>query len=434
MSKNGILVYLIPSDIIHSDGSTILRKYIFNNYNMNFFYQFENRKIFKDIDNRNKFAIFSINNNVRNNYYIKTKFMQHSFNSLNHENTISYSYELINAISPDHNLLFKFKDNSDIPITKKMYSQFNKINPNFIDFRNELHMTSDNHLFKEEYKNGYIELYEGKMIHQFNNIYEKPVYYVDLEELKKDQQQKELNRMISSIYEQIPNAKGNKLEIVLKNTIYSTKEELISIINYDNDYNRLAFRGIASDTNERSIISALLPKNSVSGNSIYVSHAKIYKLENKQIKQIGLPIHRLLFMNAILNSLAIDYLIRFIIDKNISKTYLMQLPIPQPSNKELEENKVYEKLYLNALKLTLAYNFESFKDLAEQFNIKEQDLPRTAKERDLLKIQNDIEIAKIYGLTYKELAHIISDNYFKTMNKEQSGYVNLLKTKAQEEL
>jgi hypothetical protein len=110
---------------------------------------------------------------------------------------------------------------------------------------------------------------------------------------------------------------------------------------------------VARNTDERSIICSLLPKNSISGNSINVSHSKTYILENKNIILKPIPVERLLFANAVFNSLIVDYLIRFIVDININTTYLKRLPIPQPSDEELRQNNSYKLLYLNALKLTL---------------------------------------------------------------------------------
>jgi hypothetical protein len=445
LAKNGSLVYLTPSDIIYSDSSTNLRKYIFDNFSMEFFYQFENKIFFKDVHKSYKFAIFAIHNYPSKYNHIKTKFMLQNYDGLNHVNTLEYSYDLINKLSPQENSLFEFKNMQDVEIVNKMYAKFTAISPNFIDFRSELHMTNDNYLFKTENSQNsnpsqhnplnIIPLYEGKMIHQFNNNFASPQYYINIEELQQNQKSKELSRMLSAISGQIPNkGKESQLDCVLQATHYSSKEELEEAIDYDYNYYKVAFRSVARNTDERSIICSLLPKNSISGHSINVSHSKTYILENKNIILKPIPIERLLFANAIFNSLIVDYLIRFIVDINVSTTYLKRLPLPQPSDEELRQNNSYKLLYLNALKLTLSYNSTQFKDLADKFNIKVDDIPSDNKQRDILKIQNDIEVAKIYGISYDELQHLSGQEYFKTMHVNQQGYIKLLLNKAKEQL
>ncbi|WP_210372246.1 class I SAM-dependent DNA methyltransferase, partial [Borreliella garinii] len=72
-----------PSALCSESSSRLLRKHIFNNYKLNYIYQFENKKRFEDVDSRFKFAIFQLSNIKQSTSNFKAKFMiQHSDNIL----------------------------------------------------------------------------------------------------------------------------------------------------------------------------------------------------------------------------------------------------------------------------------------------------------------------------------------------------------------
>jgi len=50
----------------------------------------------------------------------------------------------------------------------------------------------------------------------------------------------------------------------------------VDAVRYDREFVRLVFRDIASDTNERTLIFGLLPKNCGGGNTIHISIPKYY--------------------------------------------------------------------------------------------------------------------------------------------------------------
>ena len=92
-----------------------------------------------------------------------------------------------------------------------------------------------------------------------------------------------------------------------------------------------------------------------------------YIFKNGKVEVEEFSFEKLLFVQAILNSLVVDYIIRFLIDIHVNKTYLMRLPIPQPSDEELSENKIYQQLIKNALLLNLS-NTTNLEELKEKVN------------------------------------------------------------------
>jgi hypothetical protein len=154
---------------------------------------------------------------------------------------IRYPAIVIDRASPDSRSIMEFKHVIDIGINNKLLN-FPLLGTDIplywnIKLRTEFHMTNDSHLFKTENKHGRLPLYEGKMIWQFEIDYEQPRYWVD-------------------------EAEG-------RNALLGRDNDSGQLLNYQNY--RLGFRAIASNTNERSLIAAVLPSQVFTGNSLVTS-------------------------------------------------------------------------------------------------------------------------------------------------------------------
>jgi hypothetical protein len=414
LASGGSLAYIVPSALMFEEGSGNLRKYIFENFQVKFFYSFENRKgIFKSIHRSYKFALIQIVNNRVKNQNFDAKFMILSPSLLeNKEGNLKYSSGIINTFFPIHKdkALFEFKSDKDLPILEKAYKKFPLFSPKkYLDFKRELDMTNDKNLFSElaASSSSSLPLYEGKMIHQFNCRFSQSRYYLGPKSFDSRMESKEIKRFLKSL----------SLSAHMKMTVAQARK----YIKFDREFYRLAFRAIASDTNERTLIFSMIPKNCGAGHSLFVSIPKIYLFENDEVKVKEKELLlRSLFCMSVFNSLVADFMAREMVQMNVGKIYLSKLPIPQPQDGELLNNKIYKKLIRNALILTLKNSWEDFKDLAVCFNIKKEETELTEKQSDFLRIENDISIAALYGITKQEMEHIIST--FKVLNSKNPSY------------
>ncbi|GAB4465574.1 MAG: Eco57I restriction-modification methylase domain-containing protein [Thermoflexibacter sp.] len=442
LAKNGSLTYVTPSAWIYEDSSLTLRKHIFKNYHLHFFYQFENRKgIFPDVDSRYKFAIFQITNKdiplLREVEYptLPVRFMQTDTDILyrngGKDEILHYPMADIAGLSPEHWALFEVRTAQDLEIIRKCYQKFEPISPEFIDFRNEIHMTADRDIFKEEPND--LVLYEGKMIHQFDSKFGEAQYWINKEDFENRLIDTEISRLVSDIYPQIPikNGKDNQRAFVMKYLDLSY-EDLRKAVVFDTEFPRLIFRAIAGGTNERTLISTILPPHQTFGHSMFAHIPKQYVLEDKNIVIQPISLERVLFVNAVFNSIVVDFLIRFLVDMNVVKSIVMRLPIPQPIDAELFENEVYQKLIINAWKLNVVNNPELekriklSKSLILSENLAKTNLPKTDKQKVFLQIEIDCLVAQLYGITHEELTHLTSPTYFKVLNEKNKAYVSAL--------
>ena len=150
-------------------------------------------------------------------------------------------------------------------------------------------MTIDKDIFLEKRDNDEMPLYEGKMINQFDSNFSESQYFVNEESLKEKLFSKEVYRMVDNLYnDDVNNKLKDKNKLGKENRIMEylgidKKEEFSQYIVYDYTFPRLAFRDIASNTNERTLISAIIPPEVTAGNTLWLSNAKKYYLDNKDI-------------------------------------------------------------------------------------------------------------------------------------------------------
>ena len=427
LAKNATLNYVLPSALMLEEGSLSLRKEILEHKRLNFFYGFENREKIFDIDSRYKFALMQVQNTQADSTHkIKTMFYKTNIDSVyDTNNIIETSLEEIATLSPSQIALQEVRDKKDLEILAKCYARFKPLSLEWLDFRNELHMTADKDLFIESFSDDLLPLYEGKMIHQFNAEFSEPSYFLDSTAFYERLRSKEIHRLKQDL-----GINSKEYENILKTLSNSQSVEVLedSLICYDREFFRLGFRAVASDTNERTLIFSLLPKNVGFGHSMFANIPKRCIIDSHGTIAIQSVSHkRLLFALGIFNSLVVDYIARGMVQINVSKTYLERIPLPQPSDEELESNASYKEIYTTALLLQL-YNDKAghFKELQSAFGIDKAQIPSTQKAYDTLRARLDIQIAKLYGLDKEDLCAMLES--FKVLAKNQPHYITLLKS------
>jgi N-6 DNA Methylase len=417
LKSGGSLNYVLPSALLFEEGSQTLRQHIFKAMQMPFFYSFENREpLFPEVDSRYKFAMMQIVNTpltaeMTEHYTIDTAFYLGRVAELKQDGIKApYPLRTLKTLSPQQWALMELKSAADLPILQRCYAAFAPLHESWLNFRNELHMTADKDLFLETPAQGRLPLFEGKMIWQYNAALSTPQYWLNQADFDARLASKEIYRMAQDFG--ISRAEA---------------EKHAHAVRYDREFYRIAFRGIASDTNERTLIFSLLPKGCGVGNSLSVSVPKTYVLNSNETHSTAgikaMSCLRLLFALAWFNSLPCDWLARFTIQINVNQTYLYRLPMPQPTDDEILANPTYQTLAKNAALLTLHSDWAAFEPLAALFDVKRDDLPKTDEQYDRLRYQNDKLVAECYGLNAADLRHILKG--FPVMLNKRSEYGTL---------
>jgi len=201
--------------------------------------------------------------------------------------------ELIKRFSPDTLSIMEFDNQREIDLIRKIFSNLPLLGekiPNSwnVEFHRDLHH-ADDHSFLQIIPTN-IAIYEGKMIHHFNSFYENPAFWMNESDAKR---------------------------------FYISRRHYPEFQFY-----RMAYRGVASSTNETTLIASILPKNTATLMSLRVIEIFSYNMETKHLDNEITDLEQL-FLVGLFNSYILNYLIRRKISANLSTFYIYQLPVPR---------------------------------------------------------------------------------------------------------
>ncbi|WP_348546732.1 DNA methyltransferase [Chthoniobacter sp.] len=374
---------VIPSGIYTDLGTKQLRKMLFEQARISALFGFENRKeIFEGVHRSYKFVVLSFE---KGGHTVKfpVAFMRLDVSDLAtfpNDQSLQMPVEMVKRLSPDALSLVEFKDGIDIKIAEKL-SKFTSL---FGDpsgwmleiFGEEFHMNRAAGLFNKR-GTGY-PLYEGGMIHQFCHDYAKPDFWIEELKVRADLLRKRAKRC--GIGDTAPKDMLN-----------------------DSDAHRLAIRKIARNTDTRTLIVALLPRQSFAGNSLSVSFP--FEHSPDQYNSLRHSLSETLCIAALLNSFVADYSLRSRMTANLNTFYLYQLPIPRLTSAEAAFRPLVERA------ARLVGTSAEFDDLLrEVFGPKGNHKTHGCTDeagRAGLRAEIDGLVAQIYGLTEDEFVHVL---------------------------
>ncbi len=374
LSKKAFCI-LVPSNFHTDEGTHLLRKEIMDNWELRELISFENRgKVwFPDIHAQFKFDMITASREKTNKSF-KARFYVTDWKEIDGE--FDYPTELVKILSPEVLGISEFRSQLDIPIVSKIRGVHKLLGNTGLVIRTEFHETSDKDIFSDS-KNGLI-LYEGKMIHQYNQGFSSNNYFVE----EKKGRERLLGRATNRILEKLKNNGQNIDKEKIKNEINT------GAIKMDYERERLAFRVVGSSTNERTIISCLIPSGVFLANSLPYFEPFNYRVSESSVlvqETIGGYIY---YIQSLLNSFVLDYYIRQRVSANLNFFFLYELPIPEV-NKDLESTII-----------------ELSKRLINNDDLK-------------LRVKLEALIAKnVFGLNHTEMKLILDSFVYGNINKE----------------
>jgi hypothetical protein len=346
----GRLSLLVPSGLQTDEGCGALRKVMLTEHRFEELTSFENRgyraiengkektkHIFPDVDSRFKFGFFKLakgekpaeNQTFDARFYLldpKDVFAQ----------PIKYSVEMIRRFSPENFGIMEFRSEKDYRLCSRIRGQHPLFQSLGFRLSTELHMTNDNHLFRQlsgkKPLAGQLPLYEGKMIHQFDSKFSPGNYAVVETEVRDELLRKEIHRLSKLLREVKPKElegkaipeKREELEARLRAIFKANKFKL------QYEYERLAYREIGSSTNERTCIAALIPKDACLNHKLIFVVPFEYELGlDGYLTQVELRKEDLHSQLSLLNSLIVNYYLRSRVSTSVSMFFIYELPVPK---------------------------------------------------------------------------------------------------------
>ncbi|MEW5886207.1 MAG: DNA methyltransferase [Pseudomonadota bacterium] len=360
---------VIPSGIYTDLGAKGLRDMLFDHNQITGLFCFENRKeIFEGVHRSFKFVVLTFEKGG-NTLRFPAAFMRHDVAELAgfpRELGLPLAVDLVRRLSPDSASVMEFKCETDIRIAEKML-KFPLLGAAIagtwnLRLSHEFHMTNDSHLFKSVPGAGRLPLFEGKMIWQFQADYDNPRYWVD-------------------------EAQGRL-------AVLGRRQDDGQAMDYQTY--RLGFRDIAANTNERTMVAAMIPP-AFHGNKLPT--VKVF--DDTGNRAIDSP--TLLFICAIWNSFILDWMLRQKVSTTLNFFYIYQLPVPRYGPNHAQFAPIVDR------SARLTCTSPDFEGLAQELGLSPQFCGVTAPaERARLRAELDGLIAHLYGLSEAEFAHVLS--------------------------
>jgi len=362
---------ILQSGIYTDLGAKQLREMLFSNSQLDSLFGFSNEKfIFENVHHAQKFCIlvfekgghtisFQAAFRINPREAVVPDRLDEFLNSKDEH--IEMSVPLVRRLSPDSLSIMEFKRNIDVGIVERML-RFPLLGEKIegawnLSLTREFDMTNDSALFKTSPSAKRLELYEGKMIHQFNHRLVEPRYWVD--------------------------EKEGRSALLKRNEI--DQGQMLDYQSY-----RFGFRDVAASTNERTMIAAVVPPNIFSGNTLILSQG-FQGLSN------------MIALVALLNSYCVDFIIRKKVTNHCNMFYVYQLPIPRLTEKDSAFAPIVER----AAKLICTT--PEFDELAREVGLGSHKKGASNEaERARLRAELDGLIAHLYGLTEDEFAYILT--------------------------
>ncbi|MEQ8467357.1 Eco57I restriction-modification methylase domain-containing protein [Coleofasciculus sp. E1-EBD-02] len=355
---------VVPSGIYTDLGAKKLRELLFNQTQITGLFGFENRKaIFEGVDSRFKFVILTFEKNGITQSF-PAKFMRHDVQELERfpgNNSLHISVYLVRQLSPDSLSVMEFKEEIDFHIAEKMVNfplLGERIKQKWnLELHREFNMTDDADLFQPKSGAEMMPLYEGKIIHQFTHQHTETRYWI------------------------------NEID---GRTALLKRGEIDQGQKMDYQSYRLCYRDVARNTDIRTLIASIIPKNAFTVNTLVTANP----WDNSE---------EMLVAVSLLNSFVCDFIIRQKVTAHCNMFYVYQLPVPRLTEGEPYFNEIVER----AAKLICTT--PEFDDLAQEVGLGSHKNGVTDEtERAKLRAELDGMIAHLYNLTEAEFKHILS--------------------------
>lgn len=396
LRPGGRLGIVIPSGLYTDLGAKGLRELLFAHTRMSGLFGFENRKtIFEGVDSRFKFIVLTCEKGGSTQSF-PAAFMRHDVEELDRfprSGALDMRVDLIRRLSPDSLSVMEFKSAQDVRIAEKMLQHpllGERIEGAWnLRLTAEFHMTNDSALFKSAPGSGRLPLYEGKMIWQFDAAYAEPRYWVEEREGRAALFGREKDD-------------GRKL---------------------DYQAYRLGFRDIASNTNERTMVSTVITR-AFHGNKIPT--VIVHGADGTQLISSA----EQMFLCALWNSMVVDWLLRMKVTTTLNFFYVLQLPIPRLTGKDPRFGPIVTRATrlicttpaFDALRESVAAELNAPRSerpdgalypLSRQVRgsrAASPDLTPASEHADRARMRAELDglVAHLYGLTEDEFVHILS--------------------------
>lgn len=364
VKAGGIVVYLIPAGLIRSKGTLPLREYLINNSSELSYILMDNKPRYFSIDSRFKFVMMSCTTLCKETVACDSFDFQIYHNSKNATERITFNVNELREQRPDLTIP-EVATSEEKALFDKVYSNGRRWGETddlwYANISREVDMTNDRIHFVSKKKKDSLPVVEGRMVQQHRFGAKK---YISGS---------------GRSAKWIPSSIGCHPQFFISQASLSAETQQRS------QKIRAGYCDIAGQTNERTMMSAIIPKGVVCGNKV---PTVIFPNDNTE-QMIYLWV-------GITNSFVFDWMIRRIISTTVNYFLLLSLPMPQ-----IDINSDVAKRIIMATQQLATMEREFYTDIAMQ----------------RLRIEIDVAVAEAYGLSESDMRLIMKD--FPLLDRKQ---------------
>ncbi|MBI2895541.1 MAG: N-6 DNA methylase [Deltaproteobacteria bacterium] len=378
---------VVPEGLYNGANCMAIRKELFERCELDGFLGFENNRQvwFDGIDGRTKFTIYSVRRPGRTEQF-RVAFNIRSPSELAAAaggGALRMPMHLVETFSPDALAIMEFGSQRDVDIAAKMYERHPKFGdetagPPHRHYMAEIHMGNDRERFSEDPAG--VPLYEGRMVSQYDH---RAKGY-------------RAGRGRKADWEDLPFSDPTK---AIQPQWYIPVDDVPEKVRERYHQYRVGFCDVASPTNERTLVAALVPPGTICGDKV------------PTILFAEAPYAHAAWL-AVANSFAMDFLARKKVSLKMSYTVVDSLPFPRFA----ATDEKLRFLVPRVLRLVCAG-----REMLPFWNAMAADgwvpphedastVPGATDEdkRSLLQAEIDAYVAReVYGLTRDELAYVL---------------------------
>jgi hypothetical protein len=348
--QGGQFSLLVPSGLQTDEGCADLRRWFITENRLDELTSFENRgytetvdgrectkHIFPDVDNRFKFGFFKVVKGAETpkNHAFDARFYLHDPKDYASP-AIPYAVEMIRRFSPHNDTFMEFRSSRDYSLATKIRGEHRLLEELGYTFRRELHMTGDSRFFTklggDRPVEGQLRLYEGKMIHQYDCGFGTATFAVEENAVREELLRKEIFRIVRFVRETGARKIGGKPPADEREELEQQIRELFETRQFKLQYEfeRFVYREVASSTNERTVIAAIIPERVCAGHTLMYLNPYNYETSKKgELQQTRIDSERLLELLGFANSLTLNFYLRSKVTTHVSVFQFLELPIPK---------------------------------------------------------------------------------------------------------
>ncbi len=377
-----VAAQFVPEGLYNGANATAIREELFKNFRVAKLAGFENTKgiWFQSIDTRTKFCLYVAwkgGNTDRFDaaFRVNSKERLQEFSA---GRRLTIPVDLVAQFSPNAKAVMEFSAQEEIDICTRMYARYPKFGAKidgqpYRHYMAEVHMGNDRVLFSDG--DDGLPVFEGRMVNAYD--YQAKGYVSG----------RGRSAVWSNLSFGLPSKRIQPQWRILT-------EEIPDKLRGRIDRYRIGFCDVASPTNSRGLIAALIPPHCICGDkvpTITLGHN---------------PLHALLWLG-VANSLVMDFVVRKKVSLKMSYTIMDSLPFPRDFERTPAAMEIARRV---CTLCAVGPEMADFHDQAVDVGIlaSHDELIEDPESRVECAAEIDVLVARgVYGLTKREMLYIL---------------------------